>query len=176
MSSGYGSALEFDRNGVPWYLGRPDLYDEYAERAWDLFYGRSGQDTLQAATAIHLRSGCRDAAYRAVKDLPHDKLVTWQGTGTDRKPTDKGVRLLLETLRQSVAKETPIRTAEIFDRTFYDSTVSRQTGESIGAYIVRKSRSSQNSPRLAPKPRSARTSEPTSCSSFQGSASHSRAR
>ena len=34
--------LEVDRYGVPRYAGEPDLFEEYTERAWDLYFGREG--------------------------------------------------------------------------------------------------------------------------------------
>ena len=43
------------------------LYEEYAERAWDLWYGRDGSEQTQAATPIHLRSGLVGTAYAAVR-------------------------------------------------------------------------------------------------------------
>ena len=71
-----GDHLEFDKSGVPLYAGQPDLLEEYVQRAWDLFHGRTGNSTLQAATPIHLRAGCRGVVYEAVKTLSHTSLIT----------------------------------------------------------------------------------------------------
>ena len=43
-------SIQFDRTGVSVYDGTPSMFDEYRERCWDLYYGRSGQESLQAAT------------------------------------------------------------------------------------------------------------------------------
>ncbi len=48
-------ALELDRNGVPAYTGAAEYFDEWKERALDLFHSRSGQDSLQASSALALR-------------------------------------------------------------------------------------------------------------------------
>ena len=44
-----GTHLEYDKAGVPLYAGQVELLDEYIERSWDLYYGRAGNDSLQAA-------------------------------------------------------------------------------------------------------------------------------
>ena len=61
-----GDHLEFDKSGIPLYAGQAELLEEYIARAWDVFYGRVGNAQLQAATPIHLRSGCRGIVYDAV--------------------------------------------------------------------------------------------------------------
>ena len=71
-----GDHLEFDKSGIPLYAGQLELLEEYAQRAWDLFHGRTGNNSLQAATPIHLRSGCRGVVYEAVKELSHSDLLT----------------------------------------------------------------------------------------------------
>ena len=53
------SRLEFDKHGVPVFNGEATLLEEYQERCWDLFHGRSGTPALQSATPIHLRGGAR---------------------------------------------------------------------------------------------------------------------
>ena len=45
-------AIELDRNGVPIYDGSPETYDEWKDRSWDLFWARSGNDSLQIATPV----------------------------------------------------------------------------------------------------------------------------
>ena len=67
-----------------------------------LDYGREGQDALQMTTAIHLRAQLIGAAYEAVRKIPHESLRT----STDKvKPTTKGMKLLLQTLRDQIAQE-----------------------------------------------------------------------
>ena len=59
MAPSYPSAdskLDTDRYGVPQFAGEAELLEEYMKRAWDLFYGREGQDSLQMSTPIHLRA------------------------------------------------------------------------------------------------------------------------
>ena len=73
--------LDVDRYGVPQYSGDSDLFEEYCERAWDLWHGREGQTGLQVASAVHLRAGLSGAAYDAVRKLGHDKLKTKDGEG-----------------------------------------------------------------------------------------------
>ncbi|CAE7766366.1 GIP, partial [Symbiodinium sp. CCMP2456] len=117
--------LEVDRFGVPQYGGEPELYEEYAERCWDLWYGREGSDH-QVATPVHLRSGLTSAAYSAVRKLDHTSLIT---KGSDGKPTDKGIRLLLQTLRDNIEQEAPVKTNELF---FQERAGLQKTGRSPG--------------------------------------------
>eukprot|EP00971_Amphidinium_carterae_P197700 3923925-Amphidinium_carterae.1 len=49
-------SLEQNKNGVPQYQGNPELWQEYVERAKDLFYAR--------------------IAYESVRGLAHDELIT----------------------------------------------------------------------------------------------------
>ncbi len=121
-------ALACDRNGVPQYSGEVGQFEEYKERALDLFYGRSGQNSLQAATPLHLRAGCTGAAYDSVRGLPHAALVTRDPKG---EPTDQGIQLLLNTLEKDLAKEKPVRASEQFEKVFYDRQVWRRSGESM---------------------------------------------
>ena len=65
------SRLESDRYGVPQYAGASDQFEEYKERAWDLWYGRAGQDALQSATPVHLRAGLSSSAWEAVRKSEH---------------------------------------------------------------------------------------------------------
>ena len=67
--------LQYDRNGIPQYTGDPAVFEEYEERVWDLYHGRTLQEQ-KAATAVHLRAGLQGAAYDAVRNLKHDQLVT----------------------------------------------------------------------------------------------------
>jgi hypothetical protein len=69
-------SIELDRNGVPQYSGASEHFNEYVERAWDLFYGREGKNSEQAATALHLRSGLSGPAYEAVRKVAHSELTT----------------------------------------------------------------------------------------------------
>ena len=129
------SKLESDRYGVPQYNGEPELYEEYAERAWDLWFGREGNDTSQMATPIHLRAGLSGPAYEAVRKLDHAKLISKDGDG---KPTMKGIQLLLSTLHDSIEQEKPVKTNELFFTAFYSPSVWRVQSESMQAYIIRR--------------------------------------
>jgi hypothetical protein len=129
--------LELDRNGVPVYAGTAESFDEWRERALDLFHSRAGQDSLQGSTALALRGGLRDIAYEAARKIPHNELMTLTD---DKKPTQKGVDALIEYVRAALQQETPIRVAETFELVFYDRTVWRLGNESMAAYIVRRKR------------------------------------
>ena len=135
MSSLANSRLETDRYGVPQYDGQPDAFEEYQERAWDLFHGRDGSDQLQVATAVHLRAGLTLAAYEAVRKISHDKLKNKDSQG---KATTAGVQLFLETLRENIAAEAPLKVGELFMTAFYSPTIWRQPGETMQQYIVRR--------------------------------------
>ncbi len=76
--------LELDRNGMPVYAGTAESFDEWRERALDLFHSRAGQDSLQGSTALALHGGFRDIAYKA---------------RNDKKPSQKGVDALIEYVR-----------------------------------------------------------------------------
>ena len=127
--------LEVDRFGVPQYNGEPELYEEYAERAWDLWYGREGSEATQSSTPIHLRSGLTGPAYDAVRKLSHADLIA---KDSDGKPSTKGIQLLLKTLRESIDHEKPVKTNELFFTVFYSPTVWRFQSETMQAYIVRR--------------------------------------
>ncbi|CAE7745994.1 RE1 [Symbiodinium sp. KB8] len=127
--------LESDRYGVPQYSGEPDTCEEYQERAWDLFHGREGSDQLQLATPVHLRAGLTGAAYDAVRKLAHEKLKT---KTSDGKVTDAGMKLLLQTLKENIATEAPVKVNELFLNAFYSPGVWRQPGETMQQYIVRR--------------------------------------
>ena len=90
------SRLDTDRHGVPQFSGDPEMLEEYMDRAWDLFYGREGQDVLQVATPWHLRAQLSGSAYESVRRLGHAELRT---KGADGKATEDGMKLLLNTLR-----------------------------------------------------------------------------
>ena len=74
MTAASSSRLLTDRYGVPQYGGEVELFEEYEERAMDLYYGREGQDALQMTTAIHLRAQLVGSAYEAVRKIPHESL------------------------------------------------------------------------------------------------------
>jgi hypothetical protein len=57
-----------------------------------------------------------------------------------KKPTAKGVEVLIEYVRQALQQETPIRVTETFELVFHDKTVWRANSESMAAYIVRRKR------------------------------------
>ena len=123
-----------DRFGVPQYGGDPDQFEEYCERAWDLWHGRQGSEN-QAATPVHLRSGLQGAAYEAVRLIKHDKLMTCDAQS---KPTDVGLKHFLSTLQESIAAEKPVKVNELFFVAFYSPSVWRRSTESMQQYIVRR--------------------------------------
>ena len=127
--------LDVDRYGVPQYSGDSDLFEEYCERAWDLWHGREGQTGLQVASAVHLRAGLSGAAYDAVRKLGHDRLKTKNEKGD---PTEDGMKLLLDTLKESIASEVPVRVNELFLKAFYDPSVWRKATETMQQFIVRR--------------------------------------
>ena len=136
---GNGDSLEFDRNGIPVFEGRVALLDEYVDRCWDIFWGRSGDDSKQAATPIHLRAGCRGVVYEAVKHLSHKDLITTSVSESGKMEVlTTGLETFLDTVRQALQKEAPIQEAEEFDRVFYAESCWRGRGESMQAYIVRR--------------------------------------
>ena len=128
-------SIELDRNGVPQYDGKPEHFVEYMERAWDLYHGRTGEKTKQAATALHLRSGLSGPAYEAVRKMKHELLIQ---TDKDKEPLPAGVDKLLETLRAEVQDIAPVRSTEIFDRALYGGTVWRDRNESMSNYVTRR--------------------------------------
>ena len=127
--------LETDRYGVPQYSGDPEHFEEYVERSWDLFYGRDGQDALQTATPLHLRAQLTGPAYEAVRGLDQKKLRTKDGDG---HPLPGGMQLFLDTLKSSIAQETPVRVNELFLAYFYSPNVWRRSSETMAQYIIRR--------------------------------------
>ena len=127
--------LDVDRYGVPQYSGEPELYEEYAEGAWDLYYGREGNEGQQAASPVHLRAGLSGAAYEAVRKLTHAELMTKDG---QVKPVDKGMKLLLATLKDNIGPEKPVKVNELFFTAFYSPAVWRLQSESMQQYIIRR--------------------------------------
>ena len=136
MASSSGQCkLDSDRYGVPQYGGEVELFEEYEERAMDLHYGREGQDALQMTTAIHLRAQLTGSAYEAVRKIPHEQLRTSTDKG---KPTTKGIKLLLSTLREQIAQEAPVRVNELFLDYFYSAGIWRKSNETMAQYLVRR--------------------------------------
>ena len=136
MAAASSSRLLTDRYGVPQYGGEVELFEEYEERAMDLYYGREGQDALQTTTtALHLRAQLTGPAYEAVRKIPHESLRTADEQG---KPTTKGMVLLLRTLREQIAQEAPVRVNELFLDYFYSPGVWRKQSETMAQYIVRR--------------------------------------
>lgn len=135
MSSTTPGRLETDRYGVPQYAGEAELFEEYVERAWDLYFGREGQDSLQISTPLHLRAQLTETAYEAVRKLDHAKLRTVTSEG---KPTQEGMKLFLQVLRESLAQEAPVRVNELFLDYFYSPGVWRRSSETMQQYIVRR--------------------------------------
>ena len=95
---------------MPQYTGEPDAFEEYQERAWDLYHGREGNEQTQLATAVRLRAGLTRDAYEAVRKITHEKLKTRHDNG---KPTPKGVQLLLDTFKENIAAEQPVKVSEL---------------------------------------------------------------
>jgi hypothetical protein len=136
MASSSGQCkLDSDRYGVPQYGGEVELFEEYEESAMDLYYGREGQDALQMTTAIHLRAQLTGSAYEAVRKIPHEQLRTSTDEG---KPTTKGIKLLLSTLREQIAQEAPVRGNELFLDYFYSAGIWRKSNETMAQYLVRR--------------------------------------
>eukprot|EP00435_Cladocopium_sp_Y103_P058473 s1160_g20.t1 len=134
MATFASSKIVCDRYGVPQYAGEVEAFEEYVERAWDLYFGREGQDS-QVATPIHLRSGLTGHAYEAVRKLEHAKLRTATAEG---KATDAGMKLLIQTLKDNIAAETPVKINELFFTAFYSADVWRKQHESMQQYIIRR--------------------------------------
>ena len=65
---------------------------------------RNTVSELGIASPVHLRAGLSGAAYEAVRKLEHTKLKTKDDKGS---PTDAGMRLFLETLRENIAATLP---------------------------------------------------------------------
>ena len=135
MASAADSKLDTDRYGVPQFAGEAELLEEYIDRCWDLYYGREGQDALQIATPLHLRAQLSGTAYEAVRRIEHTKLRTKTAEG---KATDEGMQLLLNTLKDSLAQEAPVRAQELFLEYFYSPQVWRKNQETMAQYIVRR--------------------------------------
>ena len=70
---------------------------------------------MQISTPVHLRAGLSGAAYESVSKLELSKLKTKTSEG---KPTDVGMKLLLQTLRESIAAKLPVKTSELFFQAF----------------------------------------------------------
>ncbi len=54
--------LELDRNGIPIYTGAAEYFDEWKERAYDLYYSRAGNEGLQARLARHCLRSCAESS------------------------------------------------------------------------------------------------------------------
>ena len=86
-------------------------------------------------TAIHLRAQLTGSAYEAVRKIPHEQLHTSTDKG---KPTTKGIKLLLSTLREQIAQEAPVRVNELFLDYFYSAGIWRKSNETMAQYLVRR--------------------------------------
>ena len=114
--------------------------DEYSERCWDVYYSKAGYADEQSVTAVRLRSGLSGIAYEAVRNIPHETLITSKGEGKDKKSSPDGVNILLVTIEGVVNKERPVRAAEMFDSVFFNSGVWRKLRERMQQYIQRRDR------------------------------------
>ena len=138
-------SIAHDKNSIPKYDGTASvLYEEYCERAWDGFYGKSGKDNEQIASPLSLRGGLTGEAYEAVRALTHSELMTKQAVGVDAAArevaTEAGMKKFLGALNEGVNNEKPVRATEQFHKVFYKETVWRQIGETMQAYIQRRDR------------------------------------
>ena len=98
-------------------MGRQKGFDEFQERVWDLFYSRSGNNQLQATTAVTVRTYLTGVAYQSAKKIPRENLVM---KVTDGDPvSEDGIKLLLSTMSADLVQENPMRASELFDRVFY---------------------------------------------------------
>ena len=70
-----------------------------------------------------------------MRKLDHSSLIT---KGTDGVPNDKGMKLLLQTLKDNIAQEAPVKTNELFFTAFYSPGIWRGQNESMQQYIVRR--------------------------------------
>jgi hypothetical protein len=114
------TAFECTWEGIPIHEGDPTKYDAYVNRDWNIYYSHTGQDNLQATTAVHLRTVLRGRAYDAARSLPHEELIAKDSAGT---PTTQGMKVYLQALRDALESEKPLKTAEVFDDVFYNSKV-----------------------------------------------------
>ena len=57
---------------------------------------------------------------------------------SDGKATAEGMKLLLATLRDSIAQEAPVRVNELFLAYFYSPAVWRRNNETMAQYIIRR--------------------------------------
>ena len=117
--------IEIDKSGVPHYDGRPELYEEFKDRCWDLFYGRTGQPSLQSATPLTLRSALSGTAYESARKISHTDLMVKFDKETDGPVPTHGMQHLLDKLAEDLIQAKPVRAAELFDKLFFASTVWR---------------------------------------------------
>ncbi len=100
---------------MPAYHDTAEHFDEWKERALDLYHGHRGQDSLQVSTELALRGGLRDVAYEAAHKILHKDLMTLDA---NNKPVVKGLENLIETARQALQQEAPIRVSETSELIF----------------------------------------------------------
>lgn len=86
---------------------------------------------------MHLLPQLSDAAYEAeaVRKLDHTKPRTKTSEG---KPTEEGMKLLIKTLRDSLAQEAPVRVNELFLDYFYSGQSWSKPNETMAQRIVRR--------------------------------------
>ena len=75
------------------------------------------------------------AAYEAVRKLTHEKLRT---KDSDGKATVAGMKLLIQTLKDRIAVEQPVKLNELFLTCFYSPAVWRKPTETMAQFIVRR--------------------------------------
>lgn len=83
----------------------------------------------------------RGAAYEAVRKLGHDRLKTKNEKG---EPTEDGMRLLLDTLKENRASEVPAQVSELFLKAFYDPGIWLKPAETMQQYIARREQDFQH--------------------------------
>ena len=113
---------------------------ECEERAWNLYWRRLGNPAEQASTALHLRSRLSGPAYKVVRKLRHQDLIT-RGPPDEQgqtEPTEDGVRPLLDALKGEVQDIASVRSNEIFDKALCGQTVWRGRNESMANFVARR--------------------------------------
>ena len=66
-------------------------------------------------------------------------------------PTEDGMKLLLDTLKESIASEVPVRVNELFLKAFYDPSVWRKATETMQQFIVRREQDFHRLEEVLPK-------------------------
>ena len=111
------------------------LYEEYAERCWDLWFGREGSEH-QGATPVHLSSGLTGAAYSAVRKLDHPSLIVRKAVTAS--PPTKDSDSCSRPRRTTSSRRPRSRRTELFFQAFYSPHVWCMQAETMQQYILRR--------------------------------------